>query len=75
MSEVWYPGWTATVDGASAQLQPVDHTLRGLAVPAGRHLVTVHAPVRNLAWGAAISTAGALGLGLGSLRRRASRPG
>jgi hypothetical protein len=75
MSEVWYPGWTATVDGASAQLQPVDHTLRGLAVPAGRHLVTVHAPVRNLAWGAAISAAAALGLGLGSLRRRASKSG
>jgi hypothetical protein len=39
VSEVYYPGWRATIDGASAELVRTDYVLRGLCVPAGEHTV------------------------------------
>ena len=38
-SEVFYPGWTATIDGNPAELGRVDYILRALNVPAGKHKV------------------------------------
>ncbi len=39
VSENWFPGWTATADGKSAAVGRVDHTLIGVALPAGsRHI-------------------------------------
>ncbi|WP_033149050.1 YfhO family protein [Prevotella sp. P6B1] len=40
-SEVYYPGWTATVDGEPAELGRVDYVLRALAVKPGRHEVVL----------------------------------
>ena len=37
LSQVWYPGWRATLDGRSAPLYRTNHALLGLAVPPGRH--------------------------------------
>jgi hypothetical protein len=34
-----YPGWRAYVDGRSAEVVRVNYNLRGVAVPAGNHLV------------------------------------
>lgn len=39
MSDTWYPGWRATVDGKPAPLLRADYALRGVALPAGRHTV------------------------------------
>lgn len=50
LSEVWYPGWTATVDGAEAKVLRADWSLRGIPVAAGRHTVEVRfepAPFRR----------------------------
>ncbi|HZG54288.1 MAG TPA: YfhO family protein, partial [Pyrinomonadaceae bacterium] len=38
-SDVFYPGWQATVDGAPARLFRTNYVLRGLPVPVGTHTV------------------------------------
>ena len=38
-SEIYYPGWTATVDGEAAELGRVDYVLRALRVAPGQHKV------------------------------------
>ena len=40
-SEIFYPGWTATVDGEPAELGRVDYVLRALNVKPGRHEVVL----------------------------------
>jgi hypothetical protein len=38
-SEIYYPGWTATVDGQPAELGRVDYVLRALQVQPGEHKI------------------------------------
>ena len=40
-SEVYYPGWTATIDGQPAELGRVNYLLRALNVKAGNHKVVL----------------------------------
>ncbi len=40
-SEVYYPGWTATVDGEEVELGRVNYVLRALQVEAGEHKVVL----------------------------------
>ena len=40
-SEIYYPGWTATIDGEPAELGRVDYLLRALAVKPGKHEVVL----------------------------------
>ena len=40
-SEIYYPGWTATVDGVEQELGRVDYVLRALKVEPGRHEVVL----------------------------------
>ena len=40
-SEIYYPGWTATVDGQPAELGRVNYILRALNVKAGSHKVVL----------------------------------
>ncbi len=41
LSEVYYPGWKATVDGKTAEISKVDGALRGVVVPAGTSRVVL----------------------------------
>ena len=40
-SEIYYPGWTATVDGVEQELGRVDYVLRALKVEPGKHEVVL----------------------------------
>ena len=39
VSELWYPGWRATVNGKETEIVRADWLLRAVAVPAGRAIV------------------------------------
>ena len=38
-SEIYYPGWTATLDGQPLQLGRVNYVLRAAYVPSGKHVL------------------------------------
>ncbi len=76
LTDTYYPGWSATVDGKAVPVDRVDYMLRGVPVPAGRHRVEFrYAPVSWTA-GRIISASTLLGLLLvaaaGWRRRRAT---
>jgi Bacterial membrane protein YfhO len=73
LSELYYPGWTATVDGMRADVHRVDYNLRGIVVPAGRHAVVVLFTPSSFSRGMFITLAalGVCGIGFAvSFRRR-----
>ena len=50
LSDEYYPGWSATVNGHHADVYATDVALRGVLVPAGRSTVELHyrpAPLRD----------------------------
>ena len=61
-SDVYYPGWRASLDGAPVQLFRANYTLRGVQVPAGKHLVRFEFRFRTFYYGAAISALSLLAL-------------
>lgn len=38
-SEIYYPGWEATIDGKPAQVLRADYILRALEIPSGKHTI------------------------------------
>ena len=40
LSDTWFPGWQATVNGRAVPISEVDYLLRGVAVPAGTDHIT-----------------------------------
>ncbi|MEZ4863734.1 MAG: hypothetical protein R3C14_20600 [Caldilineaceae bacterium] len=59
LSEVWYPGWEATVNGVSTPVLRADWALRGITVPAG--VSTVHLYFAPASWQLGLV---ALGIGI-----------
>jgi hypothetical protein len=41
VSDTYFAGWIADVDGASAEIYEVNAAMRGVVVPAGKHLITM----------------------------------
>jgi hypothetical protein len=42
LSDNWFPGWAATVDGQPAKIWEADTAIRGVEVPAGSHRIEMH---------------------------------
>lgn len=40
LSDIYYPGWNAYIDGIKTQLYRTDYVLRGVIVPSGTHIIT-----------------------------------
>jgi hypothetical protein len=62
LSEIWYPGWEARVDGRLADVLRVNGIFRGVRVPAGEHDVALRFKPKSLRFGAGIAIAAALAL-------------
>ena len=76
LADPWYPQWRVTVDGKPARLLRVDHTLRGVRVPAGNHQVVFSYQDRAAWLGMATAAATCLALAaLWVLRRRRTPAG
>lgn len=61
IADAWWPGWSADLDGAATPIRRVDHSLRGIAVPAGLHRLRMRFVPEGWAAGVAL-TRGALAL-------------
>jgi hypothetical protein len=76
LTDVYLPGWKATVDGRPAAIHRVDYLLRGVVVPAGSHRVEFR--YEPLSWriGWIVSTIALIALAALALVgwRRRSRP-
>lgn len=79
LTDDFYPGWKATVDGHGARIDRVDYLLRGVSIGPGRHTVVLRYQPTSWLIGWVLSLVTALGL-LGALttallarRRRAPR--
>lgn len=39
LSDTYFPGWKATIDGKETKIYRADYTFRAIAIPAGQHIV------------------------------------
>jgi hypothetical protein len=71
VSEAYYPGWRATVDGAEVPLHRANLMMRAVELPAGRHEIRLEFRPASVRIGAWISVAGLAALLVtGALERR-----
>jgi hypothetical protein len=57
LSEPYFPGWRATIDGVETEIHRTNYALRGVQVPPGDHTVRMEYRPDSFAKGVAVSTA------------------
>lgn len=62
LADVYYPGWTLTVDGRPGTILRANRAMRGVALEAGPHRMVFTYEPRSVQVGAAMSLAGLVGL-------------
>jgi hypothetical protein len=71
LTDTFYPGWDARVDGQRAHIHRVNGVFRGVFVEGGRHEITMRFRPASQSWGLALSAAGlAAAIGLIAASRR-----
>ena len=72
VSDAYYPGWNAYVDGNATPIFPADYAFRGVFLEPGDHRVTMAYEPESVRNGIIISLIAALALGIGVIlfRRR-----
>ena len=60
LTDVYYPGWRATVDGQPAEILPANHAFRAVALAQGEHTVAFEYAPDSFRLGAWITFAGLL---------------
>jgi hypothetical protein len=55
LSDVYDPGWQATVDGDPVDIFRADYAFRAVPVPPGEHIITMRYAPRGWAWGKYLS--------------------
>jgi hypothetical protein len=58
LSDTFYPGWRATLDGTPARIYETDGALRGVVVPAGSHHIEMDYRPGSVFWGAGLTLVG-----------------
>jgi len=61
LSDIFYPGWRASIDGVETEVVRADYNLRAVAVPGGRHTVVFQFASQPFARGMWISIMAAVG--------------
>ena len=75
VSQAWFPGWRAEVDGEAADVVRVDGVVQGVPVPAGDHEVVLRYRPPGLVLGAVVTVTTAAALAGWALLRRMSVAG
>jgi hypothetical protein len=61
LSEIYYPGWAATVNGENVHIYRVNGMLRGVLIPAGKSRIVMEYTPWTIRVGAAVSLSALLG--------------
>lgn len=61
LSDAFYPGWKATLDGRRVAIHEVYGGIRGVVTPAGRHVIEMHYRPMSVYAGAILTAAGIFG--------------
>jgi hypothetical protein len=75
LSDTFFPGWHASIDGSSAQIYEVNEAMRGVVVPAGTHTLTFQYRPLSVIAGFLLTLAGVCGaITVGVVGRGHARP-
>jgi len=63
LSDVWYPGWSVTVDGESTTIMRANYLFRSIAIPQGAHEIIFSYQPSSFIIGVVITLTTCIGLG------------
>lgn len=72
LTDVWFPGWTCTVDGHPAPIYRANFLFRAVAIPAGNHDVVFVFQPASYRWGRYVTAVALIGVVCFSLLFRCS---
>jgi hypothetical protein len=62
LTDAWYPGWEATIDGRSVPVEIANHAFRAVRVEEGPHTITMQFRPASWEWGRLITILSVLGV-------------